>query len=111
MPEPGKIVIAAQLGIAVRSLGDVADAVSAAFGAAGLLLTENDLSKDFFDLKSGIAGELFQKLENYQVRAAIVVLNPAQYGERFAELAREHRAHNRVRITASQADAVRWLVA
>jgi Domain of unknown function (DUF4180) len=109
--EAGKMIIAAELGIAVRSLSDIGDAVAAAFGAAGLLLTENELSKDFFVLKSGIAGELFQKLENYQVRAAIVVPNPALYGERFAELAREHRTHDRVRIVASKDEAMRWLVA
>ena len=111
MPEPRKILVAAELGIAVRCIGDVADAVGAAFGAAGLLLTEHELSKDFFDLKSGIAGELFQKLENYHVRTALVVLNPALYGERFAELAREHRTHNRVRILPSPDEAMRWLIA
>jgi hypothetical protein len=105
------VIIAAERGVAVRCLSDVAAAVGAAFGAAGLLLTENELSKEFFDLKSGIAGELFQKLENYQVRAAIVVPDPALYGERFTELAREHRTHNRVRILPSKDEAMRWLVA
>jgi Domain of unknown function (DUF4180) len=109
--EAGQVIVAAERGIAVRSLSDVADAVAAAFGAAGLLLTEQELSKDFFDLKSGIAGELFQKLENYRVRAAIVVPNPALHGERFTELAREYRTHNRVRILPSRDEALRWLVA
>ena len=64
----------------------------------GLLLSEGDLAPSFYDLKSGLAGELFQKFVSYRVPLALVVKEPAVYGERFVELAREHRSHHMVRI-------------
>ena len=49
---------------------------------------ENDLAREFFDLHTGLAGELFQKFTNYHLRVAIVLPEPRIYGERFSELAK-----------------------
>ena len=107
--EEHKIVIASDSGIAIRSFDDIPDAVGACFGKAGLVLTEDDLSPEFFNLSSGLAGELLQKLMNYKVRTAIIVVNPEAYGERFAELAFEHRSHGTIRIVRSRDEADAWL--
>ena len=109
MSEEGKIVIASESGIAIRSFGDISDAVGACLGARGLILTEGDLAGDFFDLRSGLAGELFQRFINYRLRVALVVPDPAAYGERFAELAYEHATHGLIRFVRSQAEAAVWL--
>lgn len=37
-----------------------------------ILIHEENLTPDFFDLKNGIAGEILQKFSNYRVRLAIV---------------------------------------
>ena len=37
-----------------------------------IVLYENNVSPDFFDLKNGIAGEILQKFSTYRVRLAIV---------------------------------------
>jgi hypothetical protein len=37
-----------------------------------IVIHEKDITPDFFDLKSGIAGEVLQKFSNYRVRLAIV---------------------------------------
>jgi Domain of unknown function (DUF4180) len=37
-----------------------------------IILQEKNITPDFFDLKTGIAGEILQKFSNYQVRLAIV---------------------------------------
>jgi hypothetical protein len=37
-----------------------------------IILHEKDLTPDFFDLRTGLAGELLQKFSNYRVRLAIV---------------------------------------
>jgi hypothetical protein len=103
------ILVAADADISIGSISDVSKAVTATFGTAGLILTENDLSSEFFDLKSGLAGELFQKFANYALCLAIVVPGPERYGERFNELAREHTSHNRIRIVRCKEDAVAWL--
>lgn len=109
MNEEQSIVIASEADIVIHSVNDFLDAIGACFGAAGLLLTEQDLAPAFFDLKSGLAGELLQKFVNYRLRVAIVVVDPAVYGERFSELAREHRSHGLVRFVRSRTEADAWL--
>ncbi|HWX78871.1 MAG TPA: DUF4180 domain-containing protein [Steroidobacteraceae bacterium] len=104
-----KILVAADAGISIGSMSDVSKAVGATWGTAGLILTEADLSSEFFDLKSGLAGELFQKFANYALCLAIIVPRPERYGERFNELAREHASHNKIRIVRCKEDAVAWL--
>jgi len=37
-----------------------------------MIIHAEDLGKDFFDLKTGIAGELLQKFSNYRMRLSIV---------------------------------------
>ena len=111
MNQKARIIVAAESGISIRSLGDIADAVVACFGKAGIILTERDLAPDFFDLRTGLAGELFQKFINYEVRAAIVLPDPEDYGERFGELAYEHSSHQIIRFVRSEEEARSWLSA
>jgi uncharacterized protein DUF4180 len=109
MNEGRRIIIASDSGIAIRSVGDISDALSASLGSDGIILAENDLAQEFFDLRAGLAGELFQKFINYKVRVAIVLPDPAAYGERFAELAYEHATHNMIRFFRSKDEAKIWL--
>jgi hypothetical protein len=37
-----------------------------------IILHERNISPDFFDLKTGIAGEILQKFSNYRVRLVII---------------------------------------
>lgn len=105
------IVIAAEAGLAFRSLKDLPDLLGACFGSAGLLLTEADLAPEFFDLRSGLAGELFQRCTNYGLRLAIVLPDPRAYGARVSELAYEHTRHNLIRFFESSEAARAWLAA
>lgn len=41
-------------------------------GFDGIIINEKNITPDFFDLKSGIAGEILQKFSTYRVRLAIV---------------------------------------
>ena len=105
------IVIASDSGIAIRCFDDISDALGGCLGSSGLILTEDDLAPEFFDLKTGLAGELFQKFTNYQLRIAIVLPNPDAYGERVVELAREHKSHKLIRFVRSLHEAKAWLSA
>ena len=105
-----KFLIASDSGISITSFDDVADAVGASLGR-GLILTERDFGPSFFDLRSGLAGELIQKLVNYRVRAAIVIAAPDIFGERFTELAREHATHPTVRFVRTIDEAMTWMSA
>ena len=109
MNEEGKILVASDSGISIRSSGDISDALGACLGADGLVITESDLAPEFFDLRSGLAGEMFQKFINYKVRVAIVLPDSNRYGERVSELAYEHRSHGVIRFVRSQDEAKAWL--
>lgn len=97
-----------ELGITVRSEGDFSDLLSAALSHGGLIVAESDLPARFFDLKTGFAGDLLQKLTNYRARVALVIPDPSVHGARFSELAAEHRSHGLVRFVASVPEARRW---
>ena len=110
MIEQSNILVASIAGISIQSSADIADAITACLGSDGLILTEGDLTPDFFDLRTGLAGEFFQKAVNYRARVAIVVPDPSVYGDRFSELAREHSSHGIIRFVRSLNDAKVWLL-
>jgi hypothetical protein len=95
--------------VVVNDVADVRSALAACMASGGLLLDETQFGPAFFDLASGVAGELFQKITNYRAKLAIVIADPAKYGSRFSELAYEHRSHDSVRIFKGAQDARRWL--
>ncbi|MEM8532357.1 MAG: DUF4180 domain-containing protein [Chloroflexota bacterium] len=103
------IIVAADLGITIQSFSDISNLLGACLGSQGLILTEDDVSRAFFDLQSGLAGELFQKFANYRIRLALVVPDPQAYGDRFSELAYEHATDSMIRIVRSQEEASTWL--
>ena len=93
----------------IRKLSDIPDALSASVDNGGLILDEQDLGKDFFDLRTGFAGEVLQKFVNYRARLAIVVADASVHGSRFNELVYEHRTHRSVRFFSSAQLARQWL--
>jgi hypothetical protein len=60
--EERRVLIAREAGIHIASAADITDAVGACLGAYGALVVgEEDLAPALFDLRTGLAGELFQK--------------------------------------------------
>lgn len=100
-----------ELGLSIHTPEDLNGVIGAAYGLDGLILTETDVSPEFFQLHSGLAGEAFQKFTNYRLRVALVLPDPTAYGERFAELAHEHARHPLIRFVRSEAEARAWLSA
>jgi hypothetical protein len=41
-------------------------------GCKGIIIHEQTLSREFFDLKTKLAGEILQKFSNYRMKLAIV---------------------------------------
>ena len=74
--------------LAIRETTDIATALGAGMDSGGLLIDESQLGPDFFDLRTGLAGEVLQKFTNYRVRLAIVIADAQAYGGRFSELVR-----------------------
>lgn len=75
----------------------------------GACLDENGVSPAFFDLRSGVAGEVLRNCANHGYRLAVVVPDPSRHGDRFVELAREHQKHPLVRFPRIRAHAEAWL--
>ncbi|AIZ45006.1 hypothetical protein QR90_07590 [Deinococcus radiopugnans] len=100
-----------ELGLSIHTPEDLNGVIGAAYGLDGLILTETDVSPEFFQLQRGLAGEAFQKFTNYRLRVALVLPDPTAYGERFAELAHEHARHPLIRFVRSEAEARAWLSA
>ena len=103
------ILVAADSNIRLETAQDIPDLIGACWGMDGLILHETDLASSFFDLRTGLLGELFQKCTNYDLRLAMVLLEPAGHGERFNELVHEHRSHRTIRFFASINEAKAWL--
>jgi hypothetical protein len=78
-------------------------------GRRALLFDHGSLPAAFFDLRTGLAGELVQKLVNYHVRMAAVVPDLAMQSPRFRELAREADAGRQFRFFATRQQAIDWL--
>jgi hypothetical protein len=104
------IVIATEFGLSLQTHEDLNEIIGAALGKSALILTEKEIGANFFDLRTGLAGELFQKCTNYSIRLAIVLPDIHPYGQRFQELALEHRAHPSIRFFSTQNEAMHWLI-
>lgn len=64
----------------------------------------------FYDLSTGLAGEIFQKFSNYSVKAAIVGDLASVPSKRFREWMGECNRGAQVRFTADENAALAWLV-
>jgi hypothetical protein len=78
-------------------------------GARALLLDVRALPPEFFDLSTGMAGELVQKLTNYGLRMAAVVPDPTLHSPRFQDFAREANRGRQLRFVPTREEAIRWL--
>lgn len=103
------VLIATEHQLKIDTLEDVIKVIGQTYGMDGLLLTETDLDPSFFELSSGIAGELFQKCTNYRLQLAMVVQDLSIYSPRVAELAFEHKNHRLIRFFSSVSEAQSWL--
>lgn len=100
-------LLAKDHGLYLSSVTDALDAVAS--GLPGCIYTESDFRSDFFDLSNGIAGEVFQKFVNYNLRIAFIIPSEHGYGERVVELIRDHKRHANIRFFESIEEAELWL--
>jgi hypothetical protein len=60
--------------VEIRNTQDALDMMANAgyLGATAMIIHENQLDPGFFNLRSGLAGEILQKFSNYRMKLAIV---------------------------------------
>ena len=58
----------------ISTTGDLLDILADAGynGSTGIVVHSATLSRDFFDLKTGLAGEILQKFSKYRMKLAII---------------------------------------
>ncbi len=78
-------------------------------GSRALLADASALPPEFFDLSSGVAGELLHKLSLYGIRMAGVVPDPSVHSDAFQAFHRETNRGSQVRFFPTRAEAVAWL--
>ena len=76
-----------------------------------LLIHVGALPSEFFQLRTGFAGEFVQRLVNSRLRSAAVFDPVGSYLERFREFLLEARRHPQFRAFDSPRDALAWLAA
>jgi hypothetical protein len=79
-------------------------------GANYLLVSGEALHPDFFDLSTGLAGEISLKLSTYRVKTAIVVDLEFNLCQRFREWAGEFNRGREIRFCTNLQDAEEWLL-
>lgn len=95
--------------VVINTPADSLRVIEKTFFQHKLLLYQSNLNPDFFDLSSGLAGEVLQKLVTYQVKTAFVVDTSTIKSERFKELITESNNYDDYRFFENKDDAVNWL--
>ncbi|MCK6626247.1 MAG: DUF4180 domain-containing protein [Anaerolineae bacterium] len=95
----------------IRDERDILDLVSACseYGIHNILIYEANFSPEFFDLKTTLAGALFQKFAHYYLRGAAVISLGNITSQRFKELILESNKGNRFRFFEDKTAAEKWL--
>ena len=91
----------------LASENDALDAMVS--GLPACIFTTADVDPDFFDLRNGLAGAIFQKFVNYNYRVAFVVPANHDFGDRVTELIRDHARHPCVQFFSTVEEAEAWL--
>ncbi len=78
-------------------------------GSSAILLDAHALPAEFFDLGSGLAGELLHKLSSYRMRLAGVVPDLTVHPPRFQDFVREANRGSQFRFFSDRQSAIDWL--
>jgi hypothetical protein len=95
----------------IRETQDALDlmAESSNQGSGKIILHEKNLISDFFDLRSGIAGEILQKFTNYQVQVAIIGDFSKYSSKNMKDFIFESNRHGRINFVNSIEEAIEKL--
>lgn len=95
-------------GVIINNAEDGVDLIGNAYyqGFDKILLGKESLSSDFFDLKTGMAGEILQKFSNYRVRLAIIGDFSEYNSKSLQDFIRESNTGKLVNFLSSKEEAI-----
>ena len=77
---------------------------------SSLLITSYNLPEEFYNLRTGLAGNVLQKFSTYRIKLAAVIPGDKISGK-FIEMAIESNRGNNFRIFNNKSEAEEWLLA
>jgi len=109
---PGKYIACRSAEVPLGKEQDAADLIGACYGYDVwlLMLHAEALSDDFFQLRTGLAGAVLQKLMNYRIRTALVIPDELAGQGRFKEWVAETNQGSQLRVFPNADDAETWLL-
>ena len=75
-----------------------------------LMLHAENLTDDFYRLRTGLAGDILQKFANYHIRVAAVIPLELVNQSRFKEMVQEANRGNQFRVFQTREKAEQWLI-
>lgn len=96
----------------ISSAQDALDLVAGCgeYRVSRLLIPESCLNEDFFNLKTGLLGEIMLKFSNYRIKAAAVISSERVGKKKFYEFTLETNRGRDFRIIPDKEKAVEWLI-
>ncbi len=79
-------------------------------GVSNLLISRENLPDEFFDLSTGLAGEVLIKFSTYRVRAAFIVDREKIPSQHFQALIAESNRGNEIHFSSDPEEALSWLL-
>ncbi len=98
-------------GIVIGQTQDALDLMANAdyLGARKIMIREEHLDPAFFDLKTGMAGEILQKFTNYRVQLAIIGDFSKYPGKSIRDFIFESNRYGRINFVSSREEAIEKL--
>ena len=98
-------------GIVINNLEDGTDLIGNVYyqGYEKIIISMDNLTPDFFDLKTKLAGEILQKFSNYRVRLVILGDFSKVESKSLQDFIRESNKGKLVNFLSSKEEAVRRL--
>lgn len=110
-PEDERVAEVAATAVAISDLRDAVDMVgnAALQGFEAVVLRQEQLPAAFFDLSTGLAGDVLQKFANYRLRVAIVGGFAEGGSESLRAFVREANRGDQVAFVADRETAIERL--
>lgn len=99
-------------GLVIANIEDGLDLVGNVYfqGFDKIIIHEKNITPDFFDLKTGIAGEVLQKFSNYRIRLAIIGDFGDFQSKSIRDFIRESNQFGHINFVGSTSEAISQLL-
>lgn len=94
--------------LVIKNIEDGIDLIGNVYyqGYDHMILSEKNITSDFFDLSTKMAGEILQKFSNYKMRLAIVGDFSNYQSQSFKDFVYESNKHGQINFVNSKTEAI-----